>query len=389
MRRLLDFEDEVVALAALALNRHALRGAEATFAESLYGLKREPHAAAAGGAAAAAAGGGGRGGGAGAANGGAAAAAAAPARPLGRSGEAWALAASVVLPYLQAKAERLHARHSQLRHGVLGLALRRAAAAPASRERQERLRELRRAAAAAAAGGSAAARAAATAAVWAAEARGALERAGRVALVLLVRAYPLLHAAAEAARLGYQAAFLLEASDVHSPVLAALGQRLVRVSAPELARLEQQRARRRAERLAAAERRGGGALARGAARAALRARFLLADHAGSALILAVFGFKALEWWYTTAEDRLAAGKALPPPPAPPPPAPHPDGVPLPALPSECPLCRRARQNPAALAVSGYVFCYPCIFNWVAQRRCCPVTRAPATLDHVRRLFEGA
>lgn len=50
--------------------------------------------------------------------------------------------------------------------------------------------------------------------------------------------------------------------------------------------------------------------------------------------------------------------------------------------------RHNRVNPATLAVSGYVFCYPCIFNWVAQRRCCPVTRQPATLDHVRRLFEA-
>jgi peroxin-12 len=97
----------------------------------------------------------------------------------------------------------------------------------------------------------------------------------------------------------------------------------------------------------------------------------------------------LEWWYTSAEDRLAASKSVPPPPAPPPPAPHPGGVPLPADLSHCPLCQRARVNPAALAVSGYVFCYPCIFAWVGQRGCCPVTQYPATLDHVRRLFEAA
>jgi peroxin-12 len=62
---------------------------------------------------------------------------------------------------------------------------------------------------------------------------------------------------------------------------------------------------------------------------------------------------------------------------------------LPDDPACCPLCTRPRTNPAALAVSGYVFCYSCIFGWVSQRHCCPVTHAPATLDHVRRLFEAA
>ncbi|KAI8475553.1 MAG: Pex12 amino terminal region-domain-containing protein [Monoraphidium minutum] len=350
VQRLLESEDEVVAAVTLLLNRHSLRGLEATFAESLYGLKREPWQRSGGGAP----GGGGApqaaagpsGGGGGAAGGGGA--------RLGRSGENWALLASVLLPYLQAKAERLYARHAP-RAGVLGLALRRAAtAAPRG---------------SGGGGGS------------------PLERARAGALVLFVRAYPYIHAAVEGSKFSYQLAFLLGASDFNSPAMRLLGQRLARMSAPEMARLEKEKQRSRAARLAAVQQRGS-RIARGAGRAWLAARFAAADHTSSALILAVFGFKILEWWYTSAEDRLASGKAIPPPPAPPPPAPHPEGAGLPDDPAACPLCRQPRANPAVLSVSGYVFCYPCVFNWVAQRRCCPVTQRPATLDHVRRLFEA-
>jgi hypothetical protein len=58
--RLLNYEDEVFALVSLLLERHSLSNMHATFAESLYGLKRQPvqpnmPTAAAGQAAAAAA----------------------------------------------------------------------------------------------------------------------------------------------------------------------------------------------------------------------------------------------------------------------------------------------------------------------------------------------
>lgn len=362
VQRLLDCEDEVFAAVCLLLDRHSLRSLEGTFAESLYGLKREAWGASNHRKP-------------GASAGPAASAGAPPSRgprhaaqgppqqgaggpSLGRRGADLALLLGVLLPYLQAKAERLYARAAASR-GVFGLALRRAAAPGTS-------------------GGDAAG------GPWAA----ALRRARRGALEVFVRAYPFVHAAIESAKFGYQLAYLLDASDYHSPVIQLLGQRLVRMSGPEMARLEQEKQRSRSERLLAAQQRSSW-LARGAGRAWLQARFLASDHVRSVLILAVFGFKILEWWYTAAEDRLAAGKAVPPPPAPPPPALHPEGVPVPDDTSLCPLCGRSRVNPAALAVSGYVFCYPCIFGWVSQRRCCPVTRNPATLDHVRRLFEGA
>lgn len=207
---------------------------------------------------------------------------------------------------------------------------------------------------------------------------------------------------------------------------------------------DQERRRRRAERLSRLARPGGGPwLWRLLRQGWARAGHLAADHTRSTLILAVFAFKVrrllslphprrpshppqgrappgvadtplchlplprlshlltsprpappqlLEWWYTSAEQRLGDPKALPPPP-PPPALPAvgvaAGGVALPDDVALCPLCGRRRTNPAMLATSGYVFCYPCIHREVEERGRCPVTHAPAGLDHVRRLYQSA
>ncbi len=75
-----------------------------------------------------------------------------------------------------------------------------------------------------------------------------------------------------------------------------------------------------------------------------------------------------------------------PPPPPPAPRPSPQGVRLPENPALCSLCRHTRTNPAMIATSGYVFCYPCAFRFVEAQRCCPVTRIPARVEHIRRLY---
>jgi len=49
--------------------------------------------------------------------------------------------------------------------------------------------------------------------------------------------------------------------------------------------------------------------------------------------------KALEWWFTSAEERLAVSRVLPPPPPPPMPRPSPKGVGLTSDPKLCPICR--------------------------------------------------
>ena len=99
----------------------------------------------------------------------------------------------------------------------------------------------------------------------------------------------------------------------------------------------------------------------------LRASHLVSDQHRNALMIAVFGFKvgatfgktplnrhivanipfiispsstkALEWWFTSAEERLAVSRVLPPPPPPPMPRPSTKGVGLPSDPKLCPICR--------------------------------------------------
>ena len=47
---------------------------------------------------------------------------------------------------------------------------------------------------------------------------------------------------------------------------------------------------------------------------------------------------------------------------------------------------KKRQNDTALAVSGYVFCYSCIFNFVRMNGRCPVTLLPASTDQLIKLY---
>lgn len=95
----------------------------------------------------------------------------------------------------------------------------------------------------------------------------------------------------------------------------------------------------------------------------------------------------LEWWYTSAEQQLAAQRQLAPPPPPPAPQPHPTGIPLPLDVGVCALCGKRRSNPAQLTVSGYVFCYPCLHAQVDGKGCCPVTLRTASMRDVRRLYQ--
>ena len=114
------------------------------------------------------------------------------------------------------------------------------------------------------------------------------------------------------------------------------------------------------------------------------------DAARPTLVASVLGFKALEWWFGTAEATLAPAQRLPVPPPPPPLPLAMGGVPLPEDARTCPLCLRPRTNPAVAAPSGIAFCYPCLraaLDTNAGR--CPVTGVPVGADQVRRLFEAS
>mmetsp|Transcript_17245 Transcript_17245/g.44239 ORF Transcript_17245/g.44239 Transcript_17245/m.44239 type:complete len:379 (+) Transcript_17245:100-1236(+) len=332
LHRLLDAEDEVFGLLLALLNAQSLRASSATFAEALYGMQRVR---------------------AGAAGAGAEAGAVPPSGGLSRAQLRGSLLASVLLPYLGAKLDSLQRRAAAAGGGRLG-----GLQVVRYQESQPQTAAPR-----------------------------AVSR--RQQLLLVARwLCPWLRAGVEGASATYQMAYLLGATRFYSPVLQALGLTLGRVSGTDMMARDQARQASRNAALAVAAA-SGSAPVRWLRAGWVRGGALLADHGHSLLILSLFSFKFLDWWYTAAEPELQRSKRLPPPPPPPPPSTAPGGISLPADPSLCPLCRGPRANPALLAVSGFAFCYPCIFRHVAQHGRCPITHLPARQDHIRSLYEDS
>ncbi|CAH0713390.1 unnamed protein product, partial [Brenthis ino] len=91
-----------------------------------------------------------------------------------------------------------------------------------------------------------------------------------------------------------------------------------------------------------------------------------------------FAVQMLRWWGARAPLAL---RALPAPP-PPPPQQAQASAPV----NACPLCRQPWRAPAALPVSGYVFCYTCISRALRGAARCPVTGLPAADRDLVRLY---
>ncbi|KAL3691530.1 hypothetical protein R1sor_005181 [Riccia sorocarpa] len=205
-------------------------------------------------------------------------------------------------------------------------------------------------------------------------------------LKLCVQIYPWVHASHEGLSFAYQLLYLLDATEFYSPALHFLGIQVTRASGQELMDASKQIAERRKREFG---RLRGSPILKTIQRGLLRTAYGFLDYAQSGLIAAVFIFKMVEWWYQSAEQRLISPTVYPPPPPPPPPKVAKDGIPLPEDRTSCPLCLEKRTNPAMVAVSGYVFCYPCIYNYVNQYRRCPITLISASEDKIRRLYYDA
>ncbi|KAI8927429.1 Pex12 amino terminal region-domain-containing protein [Entophlyctis helioformis] len=102
-----------------------------------------------------------------------------------------------------------------------------------------------------------------------------------------------------------------------------------------------------------------------------------------AVPMGFFFFNFLEWWYTSDYHKKADVQPIPPPPDPIPP--HEHGVQVPDDKHTCPLCLKRRTNPAVLP-TGYAFCYPCAYNYVAEYGRCPVTHAPVGGEDLRKIY---
>ncbi|XP_065853240.1 peroxisome biogenesis protein 12 isoform X2 [Euphorbia lathyris] len=200
---------------------------------------------------------------------------------------------------------------------------------------------------------------------------------------IIFACYPWVHATSEGFSFTYQLLYLLDATGFYSLGLQALGVHVCRATGQELmdtsSRISKIRSRER-------DRLRGPPWLKKLQGALLSCSYVVLDYAQTGLIAAVFFFKMMEWWYQSAEERMSAPTVYPPPPPPPRPKVAKDGIPLPPDRTICPLCSQKRANPSVVTVSGFVYCYACIFKYVSQYNRCPVTLMQATTDEIRRLF---
>ncbi|CAF2103273.1 BnaA05g33000D [Brassica napus] len=336
LHRILDYEDEFYAALMLILEGHSLRTTEASFAESLYGLKRKS------------------------------------VRLRFRLNKGSGLEKRqrilsvvflVVLPYFKSKL-----------HGIY------------NKEREARLRE----------------------SLWGEEDQGFdeadffteeepvvsrgdcgdQELSVRVQVATRIKkfvavCYPWMHASSEGLSFTYQLLYLLDATGFYSLGLQALGVQICRATGQELMDTSSRISKiRNHER----ERLRGPPWLKTVQGALLTCSYAVLDYAQTGLIAAVFIFKMMEWWYQSAEERLTAPTVYPPPLPPPSPKVAKEGIPLPPDRTICALCSQKRANPSVVTVSGFVFCYSCVFKYVSQYKRCPVTLIPASVDQIRRLF---
>lgn len=142
----------------------------------------------------------------------------------------------------------------------------------------------------------------------------------------------------------------------------------------------------------ALEKLGGGGIVQKLRRLLLKASWATLDHSYVLLILGIACYKFAEWMYSdegVAAKMRMTGTDAPVPPPPLPPQFSGSAVAAAALdPTLCPLCKKRRVNPA-MAVSGYVFCYTCLFRYVEQHASCPVTQMRCDTHSIVKIYDDA
>ncbi|KAK3587081.1 hypothetical protein CHS0354_014954 [Potamilus streckersoni] len=186
-----------------------------------------------------------------------------------------------------------------------------------------------------------------------------------------VALYPYVHAGWEATILGYQATYMFGKSDWHSPLLHLSGCRLYHSLEEDLWSGQQSSQIKWKE-----------------ANLLIRIQYIFkylfnmtAIAVSTGLSVGVFFLQFLDWWYTN--DTGAASLTALPIPEPP----KRDMEETHKKYGVCPICNRTRTNETALSVSGYVFCYPCIYDHVKKYSSCPITFYPARTEHLIRLYK--
>lgn len=197
---------------------------------------------------------------------------------------------------------------------------------------------------------------------------------------IFVSIYPAVNASFEGAIFLYQLLYLYEKISFFTPFLNIQRLTLRRLSLQEMQAQDKTKRERRKKRL---QNLYGGPLVQ------LWKLIVLVydsglDYSKKLLPISIFAFRFLEWWYSS--SNTFGQTVLPiPPPADPPKVMNND-IKIPSDKSICAICNGIRTN-TALASSGHVFCYPCIFSYVNQYHKCPITYIQMEVDQIRKLYE--
>eukprot|EP01089_Gocevia_fonbrunei_P022447 TRINITY_DN9089_c0_g1_i1.p1 TRINITY_DN9089_c0_g1~~TRINITY_DN9089_c0_g1_i1.p1 ORF type:complete len:364 (-),score=43.42 TRINITY_DN9089_c0_g1_i1:46-1137(-) len=190
--------------------------------------------------------------------------------------------------------------------------------------------------------------------------------------------YPIFNAIYEGSLFIYQLLYLYDHIKYYTPWLHFLGLKVQRLATEDMILQEQNTLIKRAQVFGSI---AGYSPLKIFSRFLLSSYYFILDYSHYLLPAALFFFKFLEWWY--AENR-SPQPSLPTPPPPEPP--KRTGIDLPKEKTKCAICCKDRTNPAMIG-SGYVFCYPCIFNYVTTHNECPVTKLPTNVSHIKKLYE--
>lgn len=148
--------------------------------------------------------------------------------------------------------------------------------------------------------------------------------------------------------------------------------------------------RQLARREALIEALNGPGILRRLRRTLLRTSWALYDHSYVLLILGIAGYKFLEWMYSeegAAKIRSTGTDApIPPPPLAPNVSPNASILQTTLNSSTCPICQRKRVNPAA-SISGFVFCYPCLYRYVEEHGQCPATQIRCSVESITKIYD--
>eukprot|EP00890_Picochlorum_soloecismus_P003021 jgi/Picsp_1/371/NSC_00369-R1_protein len=318
-RRLLDAEDELFFIVSLLVENNSLRSHGASFAENIYGLRRNPMPVSN--------------------------QAAGNSKSMTPGQSRMSLIILTLLPFLKCKLYRLYIQH------------RNQGQRSGSDSVIESMWDLFRS-----------------------------RKFSTLAKKLLLKVYPWTSTSLELLFFYYKLMYLLGKTPYFSPDLHFLGLSVVRLNPNEHARIEMEKVKHRSSRIESIRNSNSFFIAKLLREGGARFQQAISDHTRTALILAVFGFKALEWWYTTAEEALGSNASLPVPPPPPAYSTLHGEYKLPKDTAVCPLCLNRRVNPCLVSSSGYVFCYPCIFKYVEANGACPITGIAVDMSKLRRIF---